>query len=354
MAHGIWTSLSRIAITATAVLFLQSGANMGVLSAQTQAGENGEPAKKTAEPVFRVSKLNGEPKTVATPGSSKESNDNTPAMEGKRVADSSALPSPTKPSVTPVVPVASPSGRAPHPLDRAVDIAETSLVEMQSNVRDYTAILQKREQINGVISPPSFMSVKVRCPRTLADGTQVPFSIYMKFLKPKEAAGREVIWVKGQNEGKLIAHEAGGLLGMRRFYLDPDGFLAMKGQRYPIYDAGLENLVIKLIEKAERDRAAGPCEVNYRDGAEINKRSCSLIELIHDDRGSGFDFHKAQVFLDDELNLPVRYVAYDWPETAGGKPKLIEEYTYYNVKVNVGLTDKDFSPDNKKYRYPKR
>jgi hypothetical protein len=269
-----------------------------------------------------------------------------------------AVPVATLPSASaaavPAKTVAATKTGTPHPLDRAVVMAEDALEKMQSEIYDYTAILKKREQVNGVVGEAGFMSVKVRCPRTLADGRQVPFSIYMKFLKPKEAAGREVIWVEGQNEDKLIAHEGSGLLAMRRFYLDPTGFLAMKGQRYPIYDAGVENLIIKLIQKAERDRAAGPCEVNYREGAEINKCSCSLIELIHHDRQPQFEFHKAHVFLDDKLQIPVRYAAYDWQDTAGGEPKLIEEYTYYNVKVNVGLTDSDFSPENKKYKFPRR
>ena len=130
--------------------------------------------------------------------------------------------------------------------------------------------------------------------------------------------------------------------------------MAMKGQRYPIYKAGLENLITNLIEKAERDRAAGPCLCDYREGANINKRSCSCIELIHPERRAPFEFHKAQVFIDDELNVPVRYVAYDWPIVPGGELPLIEEYTYYNVKLNVGLTDLDFDSNNPAYSFPRR
>lgn len=34
------------------------------------------------------------------------------------------------------------------------------------------------------------------------------------------------------------------------------------------------------------------------------------------------------------------------------KPVLEEEYTYMDVKLNVGLTDEDFDPDNKTYQFP--
>ena len=99
--------------------------------------------------------------------------------------------------------------------------------------------------------------------------------------------------------------------------------LAMRGNRYPIYEAGIENLVVRLIEKATRDRAAGDCEVQYFMGAKINKRSCSMIEVVHNERRSPYEFHKAQVFIDDELNIPIRYVSYDWPSSPGGKPILM-------------------------------
>lgn len=382
MRHGFWTSISRIAITSVAAMVVVSGLNHGSLFAQTQPAAEEQKPKTTKEPVFRVSKLNDPNRTNKTGEifpPKKLLNEDRAKNNSDRVADSSALPTreavsnPTA-AVGPAaaMPVATPTNNIPsvnlpptnippvtatapaHPLDRAVEIAQGSLQGMRAEVFDYTAILKKVEQVKGVIGSPSYISIKVRCPRTLADGSKTPFSLYMKFLKPRDSAGREVIWVDGQNEGKIVAHEASGILSMRRMYLDPDGFIAMRGQRYPIYEAGLENLIVKLIEKAERDRAAGPCHVDYRSGAEVNKRPCSLIELVHDVQHGQYEFHKAQVYIDDELQLPVRYAAYDWPTSPGGEPRLLEQYTYYNVKVNVGLTDRDFSPSNSAYRFPKR
>ena len=64
-----------------------------------------------------------------------------------------------------------------------------------------------------------------------------------------------------------------------------------------------------------------------------------------------FDFHIAQIYIDKALNVPVRYAAYTWPEAAGEKPLLLEEYTYVNMKLNVGLTDADFDDHNKNYGF---
>jgi hypothetical protein len=56
--------------------------------------------------------------------------------------------------------------------------------------------------------------------------------------------------------------------------------------------------------------------------------------------------------MDDQLQIPIRYAAYDWPLQPGGdvgEDELIEEYTYVNIKTNIGLEDGDFDPANKEY-----
>jgi hypothetical protein len=228
-------------------------------------------------------------------------------------------------------------------------MAHQGLGHMQTTIYDYTATLIKRENINGKIGDPEAMEIKIRNPREV-EGRKIPFSVYMSFIKPKAVAGREVIFVEGQNKNQIVAHES-GLIGFKTVHLDPTGWLAMKDNRHPIYEAGLENLVKKLVEKAERDRAAGMCEVEYTKGVKINGRSCTRIQVLHKERRDPYEFHVAHVFIDDELQIPVRYAAYDWPRQAGGKPELIEEYTYVNVKLNVGLTDLDFDPRNPAYNY---
>ena len=79
---------------------------------------------------------------------------------------------------------------------------------------------------------------------------------------------------------------------------------------------------------------------------------CTLIEVRHPQPRPYFDFHIAHIFIDDELDIPIRYAAYSWPATAGGEPILEEEYTYLDVKVNVGLTELDFDADNPAYEFP--
>ena len=235
-----------------------------------------------------------------------------------------------------------------HPLKPAIDIAKAALINSQKNINDYTATLVKRERIEGVLGAPEYIYLKVRNAKA---GT--PFSTYMYFVKPAIAKGREVIYVHGKNQGKMCAHEGGTGLkaAIPDLWLDPVGFLAMKGQRYPVTEIGLENLIVQLIDRAERDMKAGMCKVQFRKGAMINKRKFTMIQVTHPDKMVPYDFHVAQIFIDDELQVPVRYVSYDWPETEGARPKLIEEYTYVNVKLNNGFKDIDFDINNPNYNF---
>ena len=253
-----------------------------------------------------------------------------------------------------VAPTADVATRIPrHPLDSALEAASSALQKCHDEVRDYTGILVKRERVSGRLRDPEYMLVKVRHElRAANQQVQAPFSVYLKFIKPAGLKGREVIYVKGRNNNKLIAHE-GGFKG--RFtpsiHLDPNGTLAMMGQRYPITDIGIQNLCEKLLERGTRDRKMGPCQVMTRQKT-INKRPATRIEVIHPEPKPHLDFHVARIYVDDEFGLPVRYEAYDWPRKAGAPPsqnELIEEYTYVKLRFNVGLTDLDFDPKNPNY-----
>lgn len=251
-------------------------------------------------------------------------------------------------------PEKTPTTAPAHPLDPAISFAEEGLARLRREVKDYTCTIIKRERIKGELNDYEYMSAKIRN-RQVEDGkVKVPFSVYLSFVKPATVAGREVIYVEGANNGKLLAHDGPNNPLMQRFGtvpLEPTGHIAMRGQLYPITDIGLETLVAKLIEKGKHDRQYGEVEAEFIKGAKINGRQCTLLQVKHPTMRDHFEFHLAQIFIDDELQLPVRYVAYHWPAAAGAAPPVMEEYTYVNIKTNVGLTDQDFSRDNPAYKF---
>ena len=238
-----------------------------------------------------------------------------------------------------------------HPLDKALRLAREALVRFESTVDDYTGMVVKRERIGGTLGAEAKMDFKIRARKKEGDKVVRPLHVYLKFTEPWLTRGREVIWVENSNDGKLIAHE-GGLKNLVRVSLAPTDSLAMMGNKYPITEIGLGKLVEKLIEKGERDKKVGPCEVKIEDGFEVAGRRCQRIEVTHPTPDSRFDFHLAQIFIDSERMIPLRYAAYMWPEKPGAPPPLEEEYTYCNVQLNVGLKDIDFDANNPAYKYP--
>jgi hypothetical protein len=244
------------------------------------------------------------------------------------------------------------AGEGAHALDPALDMAREGLVRIRHDIRDYTCTIAKRERVGDVLMDYEYMFAKIRNGKEVDGREVVPFSVYLYFLKPVEIKGREVIYVAGQNEGKLCAHE-GGTKGkfLPTVWLLPNGPFAMRGQRYPITDLGIENMVVKLIEKGETLKTFPNLEVKFYQNAKVNGRVCTCIQLMHPERAPEQDFNVARIYIDDELKLPIRYEAYDWPKTAGGSPELLEEYTYIDLKLNVGLTDADFDVKNSNYAF---
>ena len=76
-----------------------------------------------------------------------------------------------------------------HPLMPVVRMATEGYRQVRGTVRDYTCIMVRRERVNGRLGPHEFIAAKVRH-RQVQDGQViVPFSVYLKFLKPASVAG---------------------------------------------------------------------------------------------------------------------------------------------------------------------
>ena len=147
----------------------------------------------------------------------------------------------------------------------------------------------------------------------------------------------------------MLARRGGTRFAYVTTRLRPESELAMQGNRYPITEFGIENLLRRLIESARREMTSS-CHVDYLHDATINGRPVEGIVVTHPDTAPRASYFQARIFVDDELQVPVHYESYDWPATAGGQPVLTEQYTYTKLQLNVGLTDLDFDEDNPQYQ----
>jgi len=230
-----------------------------------------------------------------------------------------------------------------HPLVPIIAWAKGERPRIQA-IKDYTFTLIKQESINGKKYDPCIFDMKIR---------SEPFSVYLKYRVPEKKAGTEAIFVKGRNNDKILAKGVGILAAIGTTSLAPNNRFAMDGNKYPITEVGIARLVDLLIEVGENDILNNyECEVNYYENVMVGTRVCTVIQVIHPKPTPGkFPFHIAKIFIDDELQLPIRYESYDWPKSAKDTPMLLEAYIYSDLKINVGLTDIDFDTKNPDYRF---
>jgi hypothetical protein len=165
-------------------------------------------------------------------------------------------------------------------------------------------------------------------------------------LGPAKIRGRKVLYVAGQNEGKMLARNGGRHFNYVIARLDPRSEAAMKESLVPITELGFENMtriLIRLLEdNIQHDPNGTDSHLAFYKGAKVNQRVCTRVAVTHPKPNAELEFSSADVYVDDELHVPIRLEAYAWPAFEGDKPRPLFEYTYEDLRINVGLTDADF------------
>ena len=206
------------------------------------------------------------PGAVPPPAEQPAGSNDPPGFRATEVSTASSLPN--------TVPSAAAGEQTPqeHPLMPALRWAKQGLTEF-TKVQDYSCTLVKRERIDGTLGEHEYIFVKVR---------HQPFSVYTYFLGPARVKGQEAIYVDGSNDGSLLAHGNGikhRLIGT--VSLKPTSTLAMSGNRYPITEMGMRRLLERLLEIGSNDVKYGECTVNWIQGAKVNNRTCTCIQVTH-------------------------------------------------------------------------
>jgi hypothetical protein len=212
-------------------------------------------------------------------------------------------------------------------------------------IRDYTCTVWKRERIGGVLKASQKIDVKIREEQVRKGRVIVPFAVNLVFQTPEEVAGRTITYVHGEHDGKMFVRKGGPRFGYIKTLIDPTSDAAQRESRYPITELGFKCMLKRLLDIADRDTQHDECQVQYFTDASINGRSCTAIRINHPVPRPYFEYHIAEIFIDNQLQLPVRYAAYDWPYVPAAKPRLMEECTITDLKLNVGLKDSDFTQE---------
>jgi hypothetical protein len=206
-----------------------------------------------------------------------------------------------------------------------------------ARVKDYVGMFYKQERINGQLQPEQTIQLRIR---------QQPFSVYMKWVGPQKFVGQEACFVAGKHNNQMRAKSSGPLLGAIGFItLDPRDPKAMANNRHTITEAGLGNLIEKIVAGAEKERSLPPEQLTITSGEyRFLNRPVTRLETTRRVNDGSFFAHRTVVYFDRETRLPTRFEAYDWPRQ-GGQPggDLLECYSFVDLKFNVGLTDSAFN-----------
>ncbi|MCX8036495.1 MAG: DUF1571 domain-containing protein [Candidatus Sumerlaeia bacterium] len=210
----------------------------------------------------------------------------------------------------------------------------TSATLAYQRVQDYTATFVKQQRIKGELLPRETAQMKF----------MKPFSVYFKWTEGPNA-GMQVLYVAGQNEGRLLARP-GGLLGVKTFRLDPTASLAMKDNLHPITEAGIGKTLELLEVNRRKAMAEGRARVRRLPANSIPQVAGPCYELIVEaDEKSGYYCRRAVVTFDPNTHLLIGVQTFGWDA------RMIEEYRYVNLQVNCGLTARDFDPKNPAYGF---
>jgi outer membrane lipoprotein-sorting protein len=215
-----------------------------------------------------------------------------------------------------------------------LDLLDT-MEKAYAKVSDYTATFTKQERVKGRLHAKETMSVKFAR----------PFSLYLKWIAGKHE-GQEVIFVRGWNDGKIRAHT--GSFPDITVDLAPENSLAMRGNRHPITDFGIGNTIDLLARDARLAAVRPQDKVTYVDlgiSTVAGVRARCVVGTTPGGRWSVYYAPKARLCVDVKRDLPIRVTVWD------AEGELLEDYTFRDLKLNVGLSDGDFSPSNGAYGF---
>lgn len=215
-------------------------------------------------------------------------------------------------------------------------------------IPDYTACFTKQELVGGELLEEQDISMKIR---------HQPFSVYLNWRTGDR--GREVIYVDGQNDGRMIVHAGGWKARLPALTIDPESSLAMGEARYPVTKAGVLGLVETMLNCHETDIAKSSVAACLRaEDQEFDGRPCETYVVEYKSAAVSPVYRKSITLIDAEWGIPVYIKNFGWPgageDIAGeelDEATLIEYYAFSEIEFRKDLANLDFDRGNEEYRF---
>lgn len=216
--------------------------------------------------------------------------------------------------------------------DQPLVFLEKCLERYERDVDGYTLTMLKRERIGGKLYPPSGYE------KVHAYFREHPFSVLMNWQENARLA-QKVLYVHGENNGKMLVRPTGLLLGALVVTRDVDGPDAKEAGHYTPNQFGLFLAMKRSVDSMRNAQARGTLHVKY-DGIvtlhEIGDRPCYKFVRTpyepHEEEG----LNELTLYVDTETWLQVGSTLRD------GKGELIGEYFFRDLELNPSFRRDQF------------
>lgn len=206
-----------------------------------------------------------------------------------------------------------------------------------ARVQSYTARFVRQEVVDGRLRPREEALLKF----------QRPGRIYLRWTAGRPA-GREILFVPGQNGDRMLVREPGLLASLATIVMAPDSPRVLEESRHPVTDIGIGPLIGLILDNARRAAAAGDLVVRVLGASAGPEGPGRGVEMVLSTRADkGYYCRRLALVIGESSGLPVRAVVYDWTD------RMVAEYAYLDLKLDPSLEARDFDPTNPGYAFPR-
>ena len=211
-----------------------------------------------------------------------------------------------------------------------VALLKKALEHCQQNYQDYTCTFIKQERVNGQLGPEQWIDVKFM---------EKPFSVAMHWVK-NAPLGDRMLYVDGKYNNQMLIQPKGALVLLTggAVVRDPVGKEAMANTLRPVTMFGFRNTLANLLMVYERATRRGESQTRFVGYGDVAGHRALVLERVLPQKNN-YPAKLTLWYLDVERLVPLGMKAYDWDD------QLICSYLYKDVKLNLGLGEKDFIPE---------
>jgi outer membrane lipoprotein-sorting protein len=203
-----------------------------------------------------------------------------------------------------------------------------------SRVDHYTANFLLQERIERELRPEQEMLLKFK----------KPLKVYLRWLTGKHE-GRQALYPAGSGGRELLVRLP-LLVGAITVSLDPQSPRAKKDGRHAITDVGIGRLLELIADNAAHGLPRDELTVEPGGPQTTFDRPTQRYTLhFPADPAKRYYCMTAIIDVDEQYQLPIYAEIFDW------QGDLIERYGYRDLRLNPGLTDADFDPQNTAYGF---